>query len=115
MMRKEKGTGVENFVAMIKDIGYNEDLVALRGEVTKELPLEIYLSQHDLTVSGDGVVVNPELLEHEEDAQITLDGQLRQATLFRPNQLTVGTDVMVLFDVKQGTSYVHCRLVSLVD
>ncbi len=115
MMRKEKGTGVENFVAMIKDIGHNEDLVALRGEVTKELPLEIYLSQHDLTVSGDGVVVNPELLEHEEDAQITLDGQLRQATLFRPNQLTVGTDVMVLFDVKQGTSYVHCRLVSLVD
>ena len=115
MLRKEKGTGVERLIDMIKDIGHNEDLVAVTGEVTKELPLEIYLSRYDLTVSGDGVAVNPELLEHEEDAQITLDGQLRQATLFRPNQLTVGTDVMVLFDVKQGTSYVHCRLVSLVD
>lgn len=100
---------------MIKDIGHNEDVTMTRGEVTKEMPLEIYLSRFDVTVSGDGVAVNPELLEHEEDAQVTIGGELHQITLFRPNQLTVGTDVMVLADLVGGTSYVQCRLVELTD
>lgn len=70
--------------------------------MVSELPLTIYLSRFDLEVSGDDLVVNPDLMAHEEDVEVVLAGEVQSMTIYHPNQLAVGADVMVVSDVDGG-------------
>lgn len=115
MKQHEKGSGVERLVDMVKEIGHNTDVIVSRGEVVSEMPLTIYLSRFDLEVTGDDLAVNPDLMAHEEDVEVVLAGEVQSMTIYHPNQLVVGADVMVVSDVDGGANYVHSRLVQLTD
>ncbi len=52
--------------------------------MVSELPLTIYLSRFDLEVSGDDLVVNPDLMAHEEDVEVVLAGEVQSMTIHHP-------------------------------
>jgi len=47
--------------------------------------------------------------------EVVLAGEVQSMTIYHPNQLIVGADVMVVSDVDGGANYIHSRLVQLSD
>lgn len=109
-MYYEKGTRAERLLDLIRGAGHNEEVIVSRGDVVDDAPLAVYVAQLDMTISEDGLEVNPELLAREEDVTTRLDGMVRTMTLQYASQLEIGTAVLTLTNTKTGVTVVVSRL-----
>lgn len=109
-MYYEKGTRAERLLDLIRGAGHNEEVIASRGEVVDDAPLAVYVAQLDMTISDEGLDINPALLAREEDVAARVNGELQTITLQHASKLEIGTDVYTVTNTKTGVTTVVCRL-----